>query len=526
MLGALLAAGPVDAASRRFALLIGNNRGGDSTLPLRYAITDADKLASVLEQVGGFSAQDLVVLRDQASGDVVGALERLEATIAAVPSDVHTTLVVYYSGHAKDGALRLGETTLLMTVLRRYLTESSADIRLGVIDACEAGAITRDKGGRRGPSFLLDADDAEPSHGLILITSSSANERSQESDELGGSFFTHYLTSGLRGDADESGDQRVTLDELYRYAYHRTVRQTASTRSGVQHPTYSFDLKGNGNLVLSDVSRGRTGVRFPPALEGHYLVFDTDREVVAAEVKKVAGRSRRLAIPRGEYVLKKRMSDHLKLVRFSLTEDGDYSVDEAAMERVAFEDDYAKGTTVSNWVESEPVSGGIRLVLFYQSFFSGDARRSLIPPTVMIGLAADIEPLAAGRLAIEVAFGGRKDATLRVSDLELGYEFAQLQAAVSLSWGLSGRHWRLDGGPRLAALYISRRFPADPVLVNHPQDHFGLSPSLTTGFRYTFGRDGGFALASRASVGFLSFSVDENRALFFAELGTSVGYAF
>jgi uncharacterized caspase-like protein len=56
--------------------------------------------------------------------------------------------------------------------------------------------------------------------GEVVITSSSADELSQESDEVGGSYFTHYLLSGLRGAADTSGDGEVTLDEAYRYVYY------------------------------------------------------------------------------------------------------------------------------------------------------------------------------------------------------------------------------------------------------------------------------------------------------------------
>ena len=89
---------------------------------------------------------------------------------------------------------------------------------------------------------------------------------SQESDEIQGSFFTHHLTTGLRGDADQNRDGRVTLDEAYTYAYARTVAATAATRGGAQHPTYEYDLRGAGDVVLSRPSSGAVTVTFPEAL--------------------------------------------------------------------------------------------------------------------------------------------------------------------------------------------------------------------------------------------------------------------
>ena len=61
------------------------------------------------------------------------------------------------------------------------------------------------------------------------LTSSSEDEASQESDQIGSSFFTHYLVSGLRGAADASDDDLVTLEEVYRYAREETLTRTAST---------------------------------------------------------------------------------------------------------------------------------------------------------------------------------------------------------------------------------------------------------------------------------------------------------
>src|SRR5207245_254920 len=129
---------------------------------------------------------------------------------------------------------------------------------------------------------------------------------SQESDEIAGSFFTHYLASGLLGDADASGDGKVTLAEAYAYAYGRTVGSTAETRAGAQHPVYLYDLGGAGDVVLTELSPARGGLLFGAADEGLYVVLDGQRRAVA-EVAKASGSSRRLALAPGNYIVKKRI---------------------------------------------------------------------------------------------------------------------------------------------------------------------------------------------------------------------------
>jgi hypothetical protein len=108
------------------------------------------------------------------------------------------------------------------------------------------------KGGHPGPAFTIRLSDEVSSTGEALLTSSAADELALESREIGGSFFTHHLVSGLRGAADTSGDGKITLAEAYQYAFERTVSATASMTIGTQHPGYDYRLPGRGDLVLSE----------------------------------------------------------------------------------------------------------------------------------------------------------------------------------------------------------------------------------------------------------------------------------
>src|SRR5207245_5336372 len=212
--------------------------------------------------------------------------------------------------------------------------------------------------------------------GLVLIASSSADEESQESDEIGASFFTHYLASGLLGDADASGDGKVTLAEAYAYAYARTVGETAETRAGAQHPVYLYDLGGAGDVVLTELAPSRGAMVFPSAAEGVYVVLDGSRRAVA-EVAKQRGGERRLALAPGSYVVKKREGDSL-LVGDVRVAEGPVEVADARLSRRPLSDDPQKGASGPRF--SVLATGG------GQFFFDEAARNGLFPPAALLGV--------------------------------------------------------------------------------------------------------------------------------------------
>ena len=139
--------------------------------------------------------------------------------------------------------------------------------------------------------------------GHAFLTSSSADEVAQESEGLGGSFFTHYLTSGMRGAADVSGDGKITLNEAYQFAFHETLGGTADTRGGAQHPAYDIQLSGTGDVVMTDVRQTSAGLVLSEDLQGRCFVRNADDQLVV-ELQKPRGpqrparpRARRLPHP-------------------------------------------------------------------------------------------------------------------------------------------------------------------------------------------------------------------------------------
>src|SRR5262249_21875771 len=237
------------AQVERFAVVVGNDAGQPPDAALAYAETDAARMASVLQEVGGVRPENLVLLRGQDAATARRTLIAVNDRVRA--SAGQTVLIVYYSGHADAGALHLGATSLELPELEQLVRGSAASFRLLILDACRSGALTRVKGGTAIPPFDIRLGERVAGEAAVFLTSSSASEDSQESDAIKGSFFTHALVSGLLGAADENGDGKVTLDEAYRYAYESTLRASSRSLAGVQHPTFEYEVRGQGDVVLA-----------------------------------------------------------------------------------------------------------------------------------------------------------------------------------------------------------------------------------------------------------------------------------
>jgi hypothetical protein len=293
------------SAETRHAIVIGNNLGESGELPLRYAEADADKMASVFLDVGGVAAENLVLLQGASAEDVRRALVTVNERIRG-DEPGNTSLIVYYSGHADENALHLGDSSLSVEELRGLVQGSAAAFRLLLVDACRSGGFTQVKGGTMiPPSTLLFQDDLV-GEGMVYLSATAANEDAQESEEIRGSFFTHYLVTGLLGAADVDGDGAVDLNEAYRYSYDNTIRASSRSLAGTQHPTFRQELKGKGDVVLTRWSApaDRAFFQFPPG-QNWLLIRDSEGGAIVAELG-VQDEHRVIGVRPGQYFVRGR----------------------------------------------------------------------------------------------------------------------------------------------------------------------------------------------------------------------------
>jgi hypothetical protein len=279
----LLSAVPIAAA--RYALLIGCNDGGSGVDALKYAEKDAESFAAILTRLGGFEQRAVTVLLHPDSTALEERLRTARKTVAAARTPDADLFLIYYSGHANGTDLMLGNGRYPLKKVRMFLDSIGCGVKIGVFDACQSGTVTAYKGGKRAEPFYLK--NPQRVKGQIIITSTSASERAQESETLHGSIFSFYWFAGLRGSADASGDRRVTLSEAYNYAYRKTLETSTLTGGEAQHPMYRFNISGEGDIMLTDLAGRTGGIVFDKSTEGKFLVLsDSYTDIFADFFKK------------------------------------------------------------------------------------------------------------------------------------------------------------------------------------------------------------------------------------------------
>lgn len=300
-------------AERRFALLVGADDGWAMDRPLRYAHDDAQRVKAVLTELGGVAEADATLLLDPTTTELQQALAAIDAQLAKEPGP--TMLLFYYSGHSDASALHLRGPALSMVDLADRLSTARATLTVAVLDACRSGAILGTKGATPVVPVRLVAD--EPTQGFALLSSSGADELSQESRALAGSIFTHHWISALRGAGDADADGVVRLSEAYAYAYERTRADTESTALP-QRPGFRFNLKGQGDVALTRLLASAGTLELETEPTQRYVVVDQTEQHLVAEARSAPTERRRLQLAAGAYRIKRPHADSIEVADVTL----------------------------------------------------------------------------------------------------------------------------------------------------------------------------------------------------------------
>lgn len=246
------------------AVVIGISRHQEPSLNLGFADRDASRFAETLlasSGLRGFNRDSVnVMVNERATRqDIAHGLAFLNQ------STENDVVVLFYAGHGGPGpvaeggapryyliphdarvadvattAIPMSEVTLLLrTVKARHL--------IVFVDACHSGGIGGEDvslgATRRLPGggpvndintvFLRRVEQAQPSR--VVFASAERNQVAYEPPDLAGGVFTHFLTAGLKGDADENTDGIVTLGELLEFV-RASVRHYTK---GLQVPAIS-----------------------------------------------------------------------------------------------------------------------------------------------------------------------------------------------------------------------------------------------------------------------------------------------
>jgi hypothetical protein len=389
---------PPQATVRRLVLIAAANRGGEDRPLLKYALSDAERFSQVMQALGGVDAADIVMLRQPRVGELDAALDALKQRVAAArraarpAAAARTEVFFYYSGHADEKGLLLENDRLSYLTLRERLESVPAEVRIAILDACASGAVTRPKGGKVRSPFTVDA--SSDMRGQAFLASSSADESAQESDRLGGSFFTHYLISGMRGAADYSGDGRVTLNEAYQFASSETLSRTVGTRGGPQHPVYEITMSGTGDVTVTDLRQTTAGFVVAAPVEGRFYVLDERRRVVL-EFYKPAGRKVDIGLEPGTYEVRFEREPKALRARLDLKEGPHQALDLAGFGPASLEFTRLRGIDV----EPQYFLNGRHLVGLRFGVWSGTEAGASAVPIAPVGTY-----VSAGRLAGNIEY--------------------------------------------------------------------------------------------------------------------------
>jgi hypothetical protein len=383
-----------------------------------------------------------MLLRGATAATLRGALTALAARMGSGPQE---RLVVYVSSHAGEGALHLAGTELPLQELVDYVKAAPVQVGLLVVDTCQSGAVTRLKGLAPvdAPPTRLEATGVE---GRVFISASGVDEYAQESDSLGGSYFTHYLVAALRGAADTSRDGRVTLEEAYAWAWAHTIEATFATRGGVQRPHFSVDLRGQGQLILSEPGGARAHLTLAVEAPGRWLVVAVDSGAVLADVDKPSG-PLTLAVPPGDYRLKLRTRDGLRERAVTVPSTGGAVVRGEDLERASLVQVASRGgpqaslvASVGGGLASGLVAGlvaqpGVELKLRRDAYLLGPLNQWAAAVAWRTGTSTDASPFSQHEIEARLSIGHRF--AWRRASLALGAEAGPLFVVQALSNGTS-----------------------------------------------------------------------------------------
>ena len=243
--------------SKKFALIIANTEYTDTGLAqLTAPGKDAKEFGRVLDSRDICAFDDVIILFNE---DVFKVNETIDYFFSdKKPDDL---LVLYFSGHGvrdENGSLYLAVTNTNRERLRstaiksEFITEVMDQCRsrrqVLILDCCNSGAFAKGTKAATGVSIGTASAFEGKGYGRVVLTASDSTQFAWEGDQVIGttenSLFTHYLVKGLEGEADTNGDGRVTIDELYDYAYEQIVNITPKQTPG------KWSYKQQGEITL------------------------------------------------------------------------------------------------------------------------------------------------------------------------------------------------------------------------------------------------------------------------------------
>ena len=231
----------------KFALLIGvSDYPSEDLTPLPAAVRDAAAMRGVLvhNEMGQFPEANVTLLENPARVEMETAIQTLFS--GRYKDDL---VLLFFSGHGiKDdtGQLYLatqetrkinGELVRPTAVAARdvhdYMQRSRSRRQVVILDSCFSGAFP--KGLTVRDDGKVDIREQLGGEGRAILTASGSTQYAFE-DQQELSVYTRFLVRGIEtGEADENGNDIITIGELHDYACKKVQEERPTMRPEI-HP--------------------------------------------------------------------------------------------------------------------------------------------------------------------------------------------------------------------------------------------------------------------------------------------------
>ncbi|NBV09648.1 MAG: caspase family protein [Flavobacteriia bacterium] len=194
-----------------YAVIVGISDYEGTASDLRYSSVDAElfynNLKSAMPSECARGDVRLLLNADGTSDNIEKAI--VEVFNKASASDY---ILFFFSGHgSKEGYFcpyQIRSDKLTHSFVKEQFFKSKAKYKVCLADACFSGDIVDQSGSLMNQ---LQGDK------IAMLMSSKSYQTSIETASIEQGYFTYYLVKGIKGAADKSGDNYVTLAELFLY---------------------------------------------------------------------------------------------------------------------------------------------------------------------------------------------------------------------------------------------------------------------------------------------------------------------
>jgi|GEM_PF-1974091 len=247
------------------AVIVGNGDYGRALPSVRYAYRDAEAMKRFLVDLRGFDPENIIVIKDGSKFELEKVFGNENSHKGLIWRNIdprgRSRVFVYYSGHGVPG----------QTDRRGYLLPVGANPDDAEINGYSIDTLLGNLGQLeiRSATVLLDAcfSGESPSGTLLksasgirveplsprlpakvtVMTAARGDQLASWDDRAKHGLFTEHFLRGAYGEADEDGDNVVSVAEMRAYLNYRMTKAARRTYGRDQ----TVDVQGNARLMLA-----------------------------------------------------------------------------------------------------------------------------------------------------------------------------------------------------------------------------------------------------------------------------------